>query len=491
MGELGRHLDNRQKQGSVILPAAVVSNRPDGNVYVRIRHTGKIVVASRGNSGGTYTPGQVVQVSRTDASGVTSNTGWVIIGPPPTNMKGSSQSVPLEESATKTAATVTHIAPNPVLLAASDVATVILYGVFTETPALAYGSVDLSDDIAPAVTPAQITLQVRASVAAANGEHDLLINGVVAAPDLFHVTAATSPAHSLWALVYNDGYATQALVRIDAAAMSLFHQYDLGGFVGETYITNKGGVIYAKCGPQFIKVNAATGAMLDPVPCTNSNNDELQLADVGNLLFYGGDVFGSPNQLLMFDASSDTEGGWALTITGTPTYPTQTALDWDGLFLWLAGGTLVRWEIATASVVGEFAIAINAVAIDENAIFTSSGGAMQKYDSTPVNPTTLNLLASTSLGSGFMNAQHKMRVVSGYLYATIGGTETLTRFDRSTLAVLADVAIGHTVTEFEFASGIFYVGDWDGGITRVDAATMAIIDRTVFAANDAACLVYV
>src|SRR4029077_5260329 len=104
MGELGRLLSDRQRQGSVILPAAVVSNRSDGNVNVRIRHTRRIVVAQRACWGGASTAGQVVQISRTDASGVTINTGWVIIGPPPTNMRGSSRSVPLAESTTKTAA---------------------------------------------------------------------------------------------------------------------------------------------------------------------------------------------------------------------------------------------------------------------------------------------------------------------------------------------------------------------------------------------------
>jgi hypothetical protein len=492
MISLGQHLDDRQKRGSVIHPASVVANRADGDVDVTIRQTQKTVRASRGNTGGTYTPRQLVQVSRTDASGVTSNTGWVIIGPAPSSMRGSSKASPLSDTSRKSAAVVTRIVPNPVIITAGEVETVTLYGVFPEGTTVTYGSVDLSNDVPPVVTSSQITLRVRAADGATEQHADLLIDGVVAAPELFHLVPVGSPLHSIWALVYNDDYGTQALVRIDAATMTVFHQYDLGGFVGLTYISNKSGTIYAKCGPQFFKVNAATGAMLTPAACTNSF-DELQLADAGDFLLYGHAFEGAPVHLLSFSTTTDTEGGFLLANTSMVK---GSVIDWDGSVAWIAvvadlgagfNSALMKFDLSSA-VDTKYAIPTENIAADEGAIFVSDGSSITKLDT-----STLVVLAgphAITAGGGYLGAATEMKVVGGYLYATIQGSSRFVKFDRASLAELGSVAIGHQPVSFAYASGVFYVGDWDGGITRIDAASMTIIDRTTFATNDVGALLY-
>jgi len=221
----GQYLNDRQRKGSVILPAGVLANRADGDVDVKIRHTGKTVRASKGNTAGTYTPGQLVQVSRTDASGVTSNTGWVIIGPPPSSMKGTSKFAPLDEAAATRGAAVTRIVPNPVLLVpGGDVVTVTLYGAFAGVPSVSFSNSELLNDVPPAGTSTQITLEVRASSSAVPGDYDLLLDDTVVAPELFQVSAASGagvPAHSVWLFGYDPSNAV-VVVRLDASDMSVF-----------------------------------------------------------------------------------------------------------------------------------------------------------------------------------------------------------------------------------------------------------------------------
>jgi len=346
---LRKYLDDRQRQGSVILPATIDSHRPDGDENVRIRHTGQVVRASRGNTGGTYEIGQVVQVSRTDASGVTSNTGWVIIGPPPTSMRGSSSSAPLTETKTHSGTAITLIVPNPVpLVAGGDSVTVTLHGVFAGVTGVSFGTSEIVNDVPPTATDSEITLEVRATVGAVPGDYDLLLDGAVVAPGLFEVSSAvvSVPDHSLWALAYDASFATQYLLRIDPADMSVFRTYPLANAI-LTYLSVKSGVIYAKVGGEFVRIDIATGDVLAPVSCTPSMDDSLTLGDIGDLLFYGGGDSGSPT-LIEFDASLNSESSSALP-SGSHSFR-AAAVDSGGALLWICGGThFIKWDIGTSS----------------------------------------------------------------------------------------------------------------------------------------------
>jgi hypothetical protein len=480
MGGLGRHLNDRQREGSVILPAEVVTNRADGDVDVKIRHTGKQVRASRGNSEGTYTPGQVVQLSRTDASGMTSNTGWVIIGPPPSNMRGASKSARLDETSRGDGAAVTLIVPNPApIVAGGDPVTVQLYGAFAGVRSVSFGTHDLSNDIAPVATPTQITLQVRASSSAIPGAYDLLLDGVVVAPGLFKVSVpVTPPAHFLALLAFDSG--APVVVLLDASTLA--HYATVAMPSGETDVVDlnvaqlSGSMVvslYVR-GSTTLLLIGSDGAIrtqftgLSPAPSPQSMGP------------FGADkwIFGASGAIAQCTEFGGEFGiqGWF----GTGDHP--VACDFCER-TWCVDGTAVyKYNFSGIGIEDTLALA-DAVAIASEQVpgtpafvYVGAGNVVHQVATVPLVLVT----ASADLGASFDGTQ--IRNFGGDFFGCVGATggadSKVFKLHTSDMSI-TPVSIPQGPQGIGFGAGNLYVCDSSGGITVIDPISMSGAVRTV------------
>ncbi|HSY50393.1 MAG TPA: hypothetical protein VLC46_16395 [Thermoanaerobaculia bacterium] len=170
-----RFLQERARATSQIEFASIDAARSDGGWDVKIVRTGNKVRASGPQTG--YAPGQVVQISRTDASGVTKNTGYVILGLAAQTMRGSSSFVTVEETVATQGLTIVRVDPNPVVIAQGATVAVNIYGTGLAGVVVVYSSGYLTDAAGQVSTSTSITLSIHANVSTPPGDYALEIGG--------------------------------------------------------------------------------------------------------------------------------------------------------------------------------------------------------------------------------------------------------------------------------------------------------------------------
>ncbi len=174
--DLERLLRGRRRAEAETILAKVKSKLPDGDYMCELIDTGFDVRASRGQIHMDLTIGQQVLLGRPESTGRSKNTGYVILGFPPSSAKGSSGSPSFSETTKKKAATISFITPDPCTITQGQTVQVDIYGSgFTTAPT--YSTSKLTNAVAPVVTATHITLQVQAANDTIPGDYDLIFEG--------------------------------------------------------------------------------------------------------------------------------------------------------------------------------------------------------------------------------------------------------------------------------------------------------------------------
>lgn len=185
--------DERRSQAETVTAKVdKPANDQFGNYLCTILATGKQIRAGvSGNITAALEAGQIVILGRTDRTGWSKNTGYIILGLAPAWMKGASETPPISEIRPKPGMSVSLITPKPATLRAGGAAvTVEIYGTgFTVAPT--YGSTNIVDNSAAVVTSTKITLSVKANEATTPGVYSLTLGGVTYS-DVFSVLPTTA-----------------------------------------------------------------------------------------------------------------------------------------------------------------------------------------------------------------------------------------------------------------------------------------------------------
>jgi hypothetical protein len=178
---LERFLSGRERASGPTGIATVVGETTDGSgdYNITLDDTGFTVRASKGQPTLSLSAGQRVLFSRADASGRFRNTGYTILGFPPSVAKGSSALARSNLSTSKTGAVVTMINPASLSIAPNTNQAVQIRGVGLDSVTLSYGSSDLTNNVAPIITPTLITLSIHAAALAVLGGFDLAVGSQI------------------------------------------------------------------------------------------------------------------------------------------------------------------------------------------------------------------------------------------------------------------------------------------------------------------------
>lgn len=162
---------------------AIVLSAPSATEYaVELVDTGRTINAVVPKGLAALSAGQRVTVAPLGASGIGNGRYHIVSSHPLV------QTSATPATSTKSAETVTLIAPEPVTLVNGGAAVeVLIYGVGLAT-APTYGDAGITDDVAQVITATLITLHVKASGGMAAGRYSLTVAGVTIS-NFFEVTA--------------------------------------------------------------------------------------------------------------------------------------------------------------------------------------------------------------------------------------------------------------------------------------------------------------
>lgn len=183
-GDWGQERRDRERKKSSAFRASVAAVNSDGSYQIRREDTGVTVKAQRGDISLALSIGQVVTAMRTDMSGATAGSGYVILAPVTTNSLSASLAHRFTDNIRNVTQTVSIIKVAGVIVQSitlqkgGAVITALIYGE-NLTTAPTYGDAGITNHVAPVVTSALITVQVKASAGMAVGRYSLTVAGVV------------------------------------------------------------------------------------------------------------------------------------------------------------------------------------------------------------------------------------------------------------------------------------------------------------------------
>lgn len=191
----GKYQRRLLRMKAAVFAARIVAFRADADYDVVLVDTGGEVVASRGDIGVGLTPGQIVFVTRTDASGRGVGSGYVIISYPPSSSRNSSFAQPFETTNSRTGTTLSRVTSSGVdvtrvTLTAGGAAKAIQFDGTGLSSGATYGVAGITDDIAQVLTgTTRLVIQVEAAGGTTPGLYDLTLPGYGTIPDFFSVIA--------------------------------------------------------------------------------------------------------------------------------------------------------------------------------------------------------------------------------------------------------------------------------------------------------------
>ena len=467
MHPLQRLLRDWTRASAETIPAKVISKQADGNYLCALVDTGFQVLGTPSQPNADYTPGQLVLLVRTDSSGRTRNTPYIIIGPG--TARNASGSPTATDAHTVKASAISFVNPDPCSMKAGSIVDINIYGSgFVAAPT--YGDPNLKNVIAPTIIPTRITLQVRADPAIVPGDYALVLDDR-RKERYFQISATTIPVNSLWEIGANNDYSQEFLLRLNPADMSLVQAFEVNPLDLINFVALVGTKLYIRMSTSMLRLDYPAGSSLATVATglkLIGGFSEFPRVS-GQYIYHGG--LASADGFVIFDTVALTEAhhpglGGSIITDVCP----------DGSIAWLTdrGYTrLIKWNVTGGSEVSHDNLSSNPSALDVDVtyiyVLTEDGivTKIQKSDYTHV--------ASTA-SQGSTTSNNTLRLSSGYLYGT--ASNKLFRIDPATMTV-SSVDIGHGALGIAFSTAKLYVDDVDGGITIVDRTAFTIDSRMV------------
>lgn len=481
-------LDRRQRRAADVMYGEIKRRNRDGTYAVRDIRTNAEIRASKANPVDEFATGTWVQLARLGASGLAEGAGYVIISRAPQEQRGLSQ-IPFSEENGAARPAVLGIVPSPIVLdvAGAAVAATIYGTGLLNAPTYSNGGI--VNNVAPVVTPTEITVSIKANAGTPVGDHDIIVEGRTFSRAIRVKNAASVPPALYVAGVKTVGGTPEPRIyKIDPATLAIQATYVGGGGVTGLLAcgicAGAGNNIHAAFGSaqlgsvnRIVSVDRTTGDVSTSAGFAIVSEPVDELIWNGSKLVQVGVDLSAGNVEKLYSINPDgsglsvIRGGWADALAGVL---------FDGMHYHIVGPSVGGKKIpADGSSETAFAAAGYRI-VDAAGFFWVSDNANNRV--LKVNKATLVTEANIATS----NAPLGMLFVNPHLYVACASANVVNKIHTGTGVNEGSVAVGSAPRYIatDGVSFLFVLNAVAKTISRISLATFTV-DATSGAISDA------